>query len=320
MTLKSKLLWKIAAPAALSLLLAASMVSPALAATNFTDVSERYEESVNYLISKNITNGTSKTKFGVDQNIKRGDAAIILAHALSLTEKDAPASGFGDVPRRGVLAINALKDAGIVNGKSTKSFGFNDLMKRGEMALMLTKSAAYNLEGNKSNLSFTDVNSRYADAVAALVDNKITTGKSSSEFGTNDLLKRGEYAVFIHKIEKSIEKESISPFNLAEYKGIWETKRANSKDPYVLVDVENIKGNTADIQVDSMSYGAMYVGSVEGEAKFVDNKARIYYDEDGFGGSGVITIELKKNEIAVTVVKSNEPGYVFEGKYQVYTK
>lgn len=319
MIVKSKVLTKIAIPTALALYLVTSAGSPASAAT-FTDVSDRYEASVNYLVDQNITNGVSKTKFGIDQNIKRGDAAIILAHALGLTEKDAPSSGFADVPTRGVVAINALKDAGIVNGKSAKSFGFNDLMQRGEMALMLTKSAAYNLKGDASKLGFSDVNSRYAAAVAALVDNGVTAGKSTVKFGTNDLLKRGEYAVFIHKIEQSIGKEPVVPFNLTGYQGLWETKKVNAQAAYMSVNLENIKGNTAQVQVDSMSANAMYIGSAEGEVKFVDNKARLYYNEDGFGGSGVITIELLKNEIAVTVVKSNDVGYIFEGKNTFYKK
>lgn len=307
-------------PAGLSLMVLASIVSPVSAAPKFSDVPERYEQSVDYLVNQNIANGISKTKFGVNQNIKRGDAAIILAHALGLTEKDAPSSGFGDVPARGIVAINALKDAGIVNGKSAKKFGFNDLIKRGEMALMLTKSSAYNLKGNKSNLNFRDVSSRYADAVAALVDNKITAGKSASEFGTDDLLKRGEYAVFMYKTEQTLDRPVVTLFDTNAYKGIWETKRANSEDAYLLVNVRSVKGNTAQVQVDSMSRGAMYIGSADGDVKFVNNKARFYYDEDGFGGSGVITIELKKNEIAVTVVKSNEAGYIFEGKYKTYKK
>lgn len=307
-------------PAGLSLMVLASVISSVSAASNFSDVPKSYEQSVNYLVEQDITNGISKTKFGVNQNIKRGDAAIILAHALGLTEKDAPSSGFVDVPTRGVVAINALKNAGIVNGKSAKKFGFNELIKRGEMALMLTKSSAYNLKGNKAKLGFKDVNSRYADAIAALVDNQITAGKSASEFGTDDLLKRGEYAVFMYKAEQTVDRPAVTLFDANAYKGVWETKRANSDDAYLLVNVRSVKGNTAQVQVDSMSRGAMYIGSADGSVKFVNNKARLYYDEDGFEGSGVITLELKKNEIAVTVVKSNEAGYIFEGKYRTYKK
>lgn len=307
-------------PAGVSLMVLASAVSPALAASNFSDVPKSYEQSVNYLVDQDITNGMSKTKFGVSQNIKRGDAAIILAHALGLTEKDAPSSGFVDVPTRGVVAINALKNAGIINGKSAKKFGFNELIKRGEMALMLTKASAYNLKGDKAKLRFNDVNSRYADAVAALVDNQITAGKSASEFGTADLLKRGEYAVFMYKAEQTLDRPAVALFNVSTYKGLWESKRANSEDEYLSVNIRSVKGNTAFVQVDSMSRRAVYIGSTDGDVKFVNNKARLYYGDDGFGGSGVITLELKKNEVAVTVVKSNEIGYIFEGKYRTYKK
>lgn len=44
---------------------------------------------------------------------------------------------FADVPARAEQAIAALKQAGIVQGKSDQFFGFADSIKRGEMALML---------------------------------------------------------------------------------------------------------------------------------------------------------------------------------------
>ena len=184
-----------------------STVSANKKTSNFSDVSSRYAESVNYLVDYKISKGVSETQYGIDQQIKRGDAAIILANALGLPTEGTSDSGFTDVPKRGVAAINALKKAGIVDGKSSKHFGFDDLLKRGEIALMLTKSSAYNLKGNKDNVKFTDVNVRYSEAVAGLIDNKLTNGISATSFGTDDNLKRGEYAIFIYKAEM-IKKES----------------------------------------------------------------------------------------------------------------
>ena len=44
----------------------------------FTDVNKRYAEAVQAMVANNITNGVSATKFGTDQNVKRGDFAIFL--------------------------------------------------------------------------------------------------------------------------------------------------------------------------------------------------------------------------------------------------
>ncbi|MFB1082173.1 S-layer homology domain-containing protein [Jeotgalibacillus sp. JSM ZJ347] len=193
--------------------LVASAVAPAAAANevstaSFTDVSDRYSEAVNYLVENNLTSGLTESKFGVSETIKRGDAAIILARALELQNEDAPASGFSDVPERGALAINSLKEAGVINGKSATNFGFNDEITRGEMALILTKANAYALEGDADNMTFTDVNSRYAEAVAALVEAGITQGTSETQFGTNNSIKRGDFAIFVYRAEMQDTEET----------------------------------------------------------------------------------------------------------------
>lgn len=198
---------KIVLPAIRNLLIALAVIclvfqpTAAAAGKKFTDVSERYLEAVNYLTTNNLANGVSESEFGVGLQIERGNAAIILANALGINDAAAPPSGFNDVPTRGVNAVNALKQAGIINGKSPTSFGFNDLLTRGEIALMLADPSAYNLKGSTMNLPFTDVNVRYKEAVAALAYNGVTNGKSATEFGTNDPLTRGAFAIFIYKAE-----------------------------------------------------------------------------------------------------------------------
>ena len=175
--------------------------APAAMAADFTDVSDRYDEAVTYLVDNGLASGLSDTKFGVQSEIKRGDAAIILAEALGLLNPDVPKAGFNDVPERGALAISSLKYAGIINGKSETQFGFSDPLTRGEIALMMAHANAYQLSGDEESLVFSDVNDRYAVAVAGLVANDITAGKSASQFGTGDNITRGEFAVFIHRAE-----------------------------------------------------------------------------------------------------------------------
>ncbi len=177
--------------------LVASAVAPA-AAAGFTDVSDRYSEAVNYLVENDITSGFTETTFGVSKEVKRGDAAVMIAKALGLDGSKSPDAGFSDVPARAKEAVNALKEAGIFNGKSATNFGFNDTMTRGEMALVIAK--AYKLEGDVT-LKFTDVSDRYESAVKALVENKITTGKTETSFGTGDNITRGEFAIFLYRAE-----------------------------------------------------------------------------------------------------------------------
>ena len=107
----------------------------------------------------------------------------------------APASGFTDVPGRAVKEVNALKAAGITQGKSTTSFGAQDLITRGELAIWLDR--AFELEGEGDISKFNDVAPNYAEAVKALVANNITNGTSATTFGTKDNAKRGDFALFV---------------------------------------------------------------------------------------------------------------------------
>lgn len=179
--------------------LVASAVTPAFAAP-LTDVSDRYKEAVDYLVNNKIAQGVTETQFGVALEIKRVDAAVMLAKALGLNTETAPASGFADVPERAQGAVNALKAAGFVNGKDADTFGAADQLTRGEMALILAK--AYNLTGTATH-TFTDIAPRYEAAVQALVAAGVTNGKSPNQFGTADAIKRGEFAIFVYNLEKT---------------------------------------------------------------------------------------------------------------------
>ncbi|MCJ1908240.1 S-layer homology domain-containing protein [Planococcus ruber] len=197
---------KFVATAATATLVATAVVPAAFAAevkpAAFTDVAQQYQAAVDFVVNNNIAKGLNETQFGVSAQIKRGDAAIMIANAAGINDKDAPTSGFSDVPTRGVLAINSLKAAGVVNGKSATNFGFNDSITRGEAAIMLTN--AFKLKGNNANVKFTDVNDRYLSAVAALVANDVTNGISATQFGTANNIKRGDFARFLYALEEYI--------------------------------------------------------------------------------------------------------------------
>jgi hypothetical protein len=60
-------------------------ISPTASAA-FTDVSERYENAVTYLLDKKVTEGFVGGKYGTAEPIKRIDAAIQVARMLKLPE------------------------------------------------------------------------------------------------------------------------------------------------------------------------------------------------------------------------------------------
>ena len=196
---------KFLATTAAAAMLATALVPAASANTAttaaFTDVPARYATSVEYLVSNNLAKGLTANQFGINENIKRGDAAIILAQALGVMDSTTPNVGFTDVPKRGVLAINSLKAAGIISGKTKTHFGFQDNITRGEVALIISNVNAYNFKGDVAALQFTDVNDRYSNAVAGLLDNGITEGTSATTFGPAKSIKRGDFAIFAYRSE-----------------------------------------------------------------------------------------------------------------------
>ncbi|KAB7706672.1 hypothetical protein F9802_10795 [Bacillus aerolatus] len=244
--------------------LVATAVTPAMAAptntaSSFTDVSDRYKEAVDYLVDHKITNGLTPTQFGTAKEIKRVDVAVMLAKAV-LTEKqiaDAKSSGFTDVPARAKLYVDALKEQGIVNGKTATSFGAEASITRGEAALMLAK--AYKIEGDTANVKFSDVSDRYKEAVAALVDNKITTGKLNNRFGTADSITRGELAIFLHRSETLKDEVSalkVSKVSTINETGVEVTFDALKEDVLgATVEVKDSKGNIVKVKEMDLSEG-----------------------------------------------------------------
>lgn len=197
---------KFVASAATATLVASALVpvasaAPADTASTFTDVAPQYQDAVNYLVNNDITNGKSPTQFGTAENILRADAAVWIAKAVLTGEQleNAKDSGFTDVPARAKNYVDALKENNVLNGINATQFGSNRNIKRGDVARILTE--AYQIEGSEGNVTFTDVAPQYKAAVAALLDNDITSGKKGNRFGTDDNITRGELAIWIQKLE-----------------------------------------------------------------------------------------------------------------------
>ncbi|OXS79084.1 S-layer homology domain-containing protein [Domibacillus enclensis] len=249
--------------------LVASAVTPAFAAetgaaATFTDVPERYQTAVDYLLENQVTNGYTDTQFGTTMSIKRVDAAVMIAKALDLDLSDRPASGFSDVPERAAVYVDALKAEGIVNGKSATEFGAAENITRGEMALIVAK--AYDLTGDGSDLPFTDVAPRYQDAVAALVDAGITFGKTATSFGTTQEITRGEFALFLYRAETGDELK-VSNVSVA----------VNQQSATVTADVANAEAG-ANAKVEIFANGGSTVAATQ-EVAVVDGKVNATFNE-----------------------------------------
>lgn len=177
--------------------LVASAVVPSVSAASFTDAMGHYKEAVEYVTSAGIAKGIGNERFGVQQPIKRGDAAVLVAKAIGLDVEKAPASQFKDLNDRVKNSVNALFNAGIINGKTSTTFAPDDYISRVEMAKILAN--AYKLSAGDVKNEFGDVNSNWDAYVNALLNNGITKGISAKEFGANANVTRGQFALFVYR-------------------------------------------------------------------------------------------------------------------------
>lgn len=182
----------------------AAVFAPSVSAATptFSDVAPQYQDAVNYLVENGITDGLTETTFGTDLHIKRADAAVLIARSLGFSEKSPyTSSSFKDVPARAKWAVDALKEAGIMDGKNSEMFDPNAPLTRAEVAKVLVNAAQLGADDSVKSTQFTDVNSNFAKFVDRLVEFEITQGKTATTFGATDAVKRGELALFIARSE-----------------------------------------------------------------------------------------------------------------------
>ncbi len=281
--------------------LVAGAVAPLASAASFTDVAPKYKEAVDFVVSKGIK-GFSETQFGVNENIKRADAAVMLVKVLGLDTEKAPASGFTDVPARAAKEVNALKAAGITSGKTATQFGAHDLITRGELAVWIQKG--FELKGS-SDVKFTDVAKQYKEAVSALVDNGITNGINATQFGTDQNAKRGDFAIFLLRANEAVTPatvESVSAINekTLQLKG---TGLKNLKAENVTVAGVPVTGITpaADGKSATVTLGADLTPGV-------DYKVTVKTEKETKEFTVKYTFEVTSAAITTTTVDANKEG------------
>lgn len=113
-------------------------------AIHFTDVpaNQFYADAVNYLADQEISNGYPDKTFKPNQPITREEAAKLLAISFGLSSEEN--AEFTDVPATNIYTkyIQALFEAGFVNGTSETTFSPKELITRGQAAAILAGNAS----------------------------------------------------------------------------------------------------------------------------------------------------------------------------------
>ncbi|KKB33472.1 S-layer homology domain-containing protein [Bacillus thermotolerans] len=174
----------------------------------FTDVSEdsRYSDSVEFLYTYKMSNGLTRTKFGVAENLTRVDAMMLLgnyarADAYYAGANQAP---FTDVPARAMNMISSLYEARLIAGKTPTKLDSFSTITRGEAAIILARAAASiaGVPRVSGKFPFTDATGRYEKPVHILYQAGIARGKTETRFGVHDPLTRGEFAIMLYNLHQ----------------------------------------------------------------------------------------------------------------------
>ncbi|WP_338652175.1 S-layer homology domain-containing protein [Lysinibacillus sp. Y5S-8] len=190
---------------AMALTASAVVVAPiASEASSFKDVQRTHPfyDEVKNLNDRGIINGFQDGTFKPEQNITRGQAAKIIAGVLGLNTSNVSNPNFKDIPTNHVYfgAIAALKQKGIINGYEDGTFRQDEFIQRNHVAKIVAN--AFNLKASNTNsLPFTDVRADYKEAIAALYENNVTTGKTATLFDGSSNVTRGQLAAFITRSE-----------------------------------------------------------------------------------------------------------------------
>lgn len=243
---------------------AGAVPSASAATSTFKDVSKNYQNAVDFLYTHGITRGYTADQFGTTDSVKRADAAVQIATALgfdaSKTYKDA---GFKDVPLRAKWAVNALVEAGIIDGLNANEFGSDELLTRNQMAKVLANAANLSIDNNVKSTKFKDVNSNFAKYVEALVKAGITQGKSDTNFGADDKVTRGEIALFLFRSQEGLGFIDLMVMHMNDHHGYLEPF------PYVSTVVNELRSkhkNNLLLHAGDAFSGDLYFNAFHGAA------------------------------------------------------
>ena len=151
------------------------------------------------LSAKDVVKGYDGDMFKPEQNVSRAEFAVMISKTIGLAPK-ANNGSFTDVAKDHWAAgyIQAVKDAGIVNGYAGGKFNPDQKITRAEMAVMMQK--ALKLADGKATqfADQSDIPTWAANAVSAVVAKEFMMG-GTGNFRANDATTRAEVSAVLYK-------------------------------------------------------------------------------------------------------------------------
>lgn len=173
------------------------------AAGKFSDVGPRFEDEIEYLVSRNVTKGYSNGTFGVNAPVTRGEAVTMIVREMGIRMDGAPDPGFTDFKRGDGFyteVVHAVKH-GIIQGKvasdGSRYFDAKGPLSRSEMSIIL--AGAYNIPLDRLDVGFKDVSSTMSSkpAINAVANGGVASGYEDGKFKPFASITRQEFAAML---------------------------------------------------------------------------------------------------------------------------
>lgn len=180
------------------------LVPTSSSVAGFTDVnySAYYADAVAWAVENGITSGTSATTFGPDNTCTRAQIMTFLWHAAGDPAPKTTVNPFIDVPNDiyYTKAVMWAVENSITSGTGNGTFSPDRPCTREQAMAFIYHAAGNPNPGNVRN-PFTDVPSGeyYYNPVLWAVGKGVTTGTSSTTFGTGNPCKRAQIIQFLYK-------------------------------------------------------------------------------------------------------------------------
>ena len=161
-----------------------------------------FYEPVMWAIENGITNGTSATTFGPNDQCMRAHVVTFLWRAVGSPEPTRTDNPFVDVKPTDFYYKPVLwaVENGITAGMDATHFGPTAYCNRAQVVTFLYRTMGNPTVGAATN-PFTDVaaGSFYERAVLWAVENGVTAGLSATSFGPNSICNRAQIVTFLYR-------------------------------------------------------------------------------------------------------------------------
>ncbi|MFJ8528245.1 S-layer homology domain-containing protein [Bacillus sp. NPDC094106] len=175
----------------------------------FPDVPEWAQESVNYLVNKNVLTGMPDGNFSPNLVLDRASAATIMAKILGLEIHPEEKPSFKDSQNHWATPyIAAVEKAGVIKGEGNGNFNPSGEITRAAMASMLVQ--AYQLDAKISGelpTLFTDLKGHWGERYANILVGLGISNGIDNNWKPDKSVTRAEAAQFVAMTDTSKDKE-----------------------------------------------------------------------------------------------------------------